>query len=280
MSKAETVKKGFQEYLNSHGYSFQYAVIKVSENEYRNHSPWTLPTIEFPVTINNANTRVDLVFEHFRFPRYLVAECKRVNPALGNWCFARSPYADSVYAASRFYAEQLFWDGPNVRTEIVNLGIVDNICHLGAEVRASDRGDSQGSGRGAIEEAATQLLRGYNGIIDLLKTIPAAGKNKSRALFVPVLFTTARLWISTADLSLADVVTGNMDLTPSELKETPWLIYQYPQSRALRHSLESVTSFGEENLVTRIMYRDFIRCIAVVSASGIPSFLKWNLWNH
>jgi hypothetical protein len=57
-------------------------------------SRWLFEVAEFPVNVNGADTRIDFVL-HAKsawghHSTYLVCECKRPNPALGEWAFMRS----------------------------------------------------------------------------------------------------------------------------------------------------------------------------------------------
>ena len=92
------VEKGFAEILNRHGYGFQYAVLKQAHilADSRDSS-WRFIASEFPVRVQGFDTRIDFILkratdnifdQHF----FLIAECKRANPAYSNWCFARAPY--------------------------------------------------------------------------------------------------------------------------------------------------------------------------------------------
>src|SRR5262245_35612150 len=83
----------FLKVLNSHGYGFQYSVIRLADTLYKDgKSGWRFEWAEFPVSVQGDDTRIDLVLRQGRSHYYMLGECKRVNPALGNWCFAHAPY--------------------------------------------------------------------------------------------------------------------------------------------------------------------------------------------
>lgn len=82
-----------QKKLNFHGYGFQYAVLRFSEELFRQKiSSWIFRWSEFPVQVNNVDTRIDFILENTQNGIFIVAECKRVNPAYSNWCFVKTPY--------------------------------------------------------------------------------------------------------------------------------------------------------------------------------------------
>src|SRR5688572_21743563 len=92
------VAAAFEESLNRHGYSFQYALLKRrNELEVKNKTHWYFVGSEVPVECGGVITHIDFVcWSTPRNPQvsnrfFLIAECKRANPALAEWCFAKSP---------------------------------------------------------------------------------------------------------------------------------------------------------------------------------------------
>src|SRR5579872_5212238 len=89
----EHLQRVFENRLNRHGYSFQYAVInKAKEAFEQGASAWGFMVAEFPVQSPEKDTRIDFILKHTRNPIHMVAECKRANPALSNWCFVKAPF--------------------------------------------------------------------------------------------------------------------------------------------------------------------------------------------
>src|SRR5271157_5882381 len=85
--------KPFQTTFNKHGYGFQYSILGYAEKLYeKGSSPWRKPIPEFPVQVQGKDARIDLLLEHKSNSYLIVAECKRVNPALSNWFFAKASY--------------------------------------------------------------------------------------------------------------------------------------------------------------------------------------------
>jgi hypothetical protein len=105
-SKDQRVLKGFEKALNEHGYGFHYAVLKQTMDLYDatpQHSAFFFEAAEFPVESGGNNTKIDFVLQRiaplphsgdaeFGSRMFLLAECKRVNPALSNRCFIRAPF--------------------------------------------------------------------------------------------------------------------------------------------------------------------------------------------
>jgi hypothetical protein len=277
------VQKGFEKALNSHGYGFQYAVLKAaSELYHQNRSNWVFQVAEFPVEVQKSGTRVDfmlarternLVFN--RRPFVMLAECKRANPALSNWCFVRAPYTSNHGFANCLIMEetQLFHSSELLSSAKVIPMSNDLFFHIGLEVRSGEKGDGGGSRRNAIEDAATQILRGLNGFVDLLKVNPQLLGEKQGGNLLPVVFTTAQIWTSDVDLSTANLTKGNIDLAKAGFTTQPYVFYQYNSSPGLKHSASPGDRSGG---LGEIMESEFVRTIPIVNANGIEKFLTWS----
>jgi len=280
----QELKQAFTKTLNRHGYGFQYRVLKEAWELCGLGSHWVFNVSEFPVEVQGAGTRIDFVLSR-RHDRedgafYLLAECKRSNPALSNWCFARAPFVheNRVHGVSGY--EPLIIDSCHldernaVQVSAKPSGKLYNAYHIAVEVRSKGiKGDSSGETRQAIESAATQASRGLNGMIQFILGNPhflAAGR---RAHLLPAIFTTANIWVTEADLSTADLNTGNIDLSRSQFTKEPWIAFQYHLSPGLKHSY-----FSEErsSSLNSTMDADYVRTIPIVSPAGIEPFLRWS----
>jgi hypothetical protein len=136
-----------------------------------------------------------------------------------------------------------------------------------------ETGDQPGPGRGAIEEAAAQVLRGVNGMVNCLAFNPKLLGDQRRSDLLPVIFTTARIWTSDVDLSSANLTKGQIDMTGKPLTERPWVFFQYHLSPGLKHTSspsERADALGD------LMEHEYVRTVAVVSAAGIEKFLMWS----
>jgi len=97
--ESEKVKREFINGLNRHGYAFQQAVAeRVAQLGKAHKTTWAVEAIEFPVAVQEAATSIDLVLQAGPTSTYLVGECKRVDPALGRWCFANADERNGVTA--------------------------------------------------------------------------------------------------------------------------------------------------------------------------------------
>jgi hypothetical protein len=269
----EEVRNNFQAALHEHGYAFQVAVtnfVGCLVNQ-----PWSsfrVSAVELPVEVRERATRIDLILSSPSGGRQLICECKRPNPALSNWCFIADPYFSRSGLDSSVRCEQLERDTTVAVARSAIIGHVPTFAHIAFEVRTNKSGDPTGRGRGAIEEAVTQVLTGVSGLAQLYRRDPHLISTGLPTTLVPVVFTTANLWFSRADLSQANIEDGKLDLAASGFERVPWLTLQYAQSLSLRHDLPIREQYRDLEEVRQVL---FARSVAVVSPDGIESYLKW-----
>lgn len=276
--KVNDVSESLRNRLNEHGYCFQYASLDFIKNELPNieGTPWVFQTSEFPVQIGNKDkgTRIDFVLKsrHSIVQNlFLLFECKRSNPALKNWCFLRLPYVRNGRTSERFFAEVITAESRIQSTgKILSFSTHDEFYHLAIEVKSGETGDKNGKSYGEIEDAATQICRGLNGLIDLYAKYPQKLTN-TPVIIIPIILTTANILTGNLEIENIDLLSGKLN-TPPNLTPKDWIYYQYHQSPALKHNFPAAQSENYE--LPYILDRDYIRTIPVVSAKGITSFLR------
>jgi len=273
------VKTSYADVINRHGYGFQYSVLSTANKlSIAGTSTWQFQAAEFPVEVKGYGTRIDFILRRRgEPPSYLLAECKRANPALSNWWFARAPYVHRARTPSHepVIIEHIEsdYEGTRVLAYASEQTSAHNPCHIGLEVRSTLKGDTQGESGKAIENASTQVLRGLNGMIEMLTKNRHIVSEWKRADFLPVIFTTAQLWISDVELLSADVSDGRVNLNHSNFTLQPWVSYQYHQSSGIKHSTSPGTAPSD---LGKLMQSEYIRTIPIVNSSGIASFLEWS----
>lgn len=276
----------FQETLNRHGHPFQYAVLQRARSLADSEaSDWMFQVSEFPVATRGGETRIDFVLsrgahwvEDVAITHYLVAECKRVNPAFSDWLFARAPIVRRNETSSPIVFEQVLRLDRELFATAVEMMPRANVSrvsyHVGHEVKGAAKGDPCGSARGAIEEAAGQVIKGVNGLVDFLsrnRSLVSEGEHRGITIW-PVIFTTARLWVSEVDLSTTDISSGVVSLEGDVApKQADWLWYQYHQSPGLRHQVPRHE--GRSRDLGGFLNLDYARSVAIVNASGVDEFL-------
>ena len=171
----QKLEKGVAHSLNIHGYSFQYAVLKAADIYFKEErSPWAFEVSEFPVAVNDTPTHIDFILRNKNEPFYFIGECKRADPALSNWCFIKAPYVSrKISSGERIVREVVCFD-PDDKYSQPKIGLdwiqrSKDIYRLAFEVKSEGKGDGK-YGRGQINEATTQVLRGLNGLITFFIT--------------------------------------------------------------------------------------------------------------
>src|SRR6266581_2575724 len=82
-----------RKFVSSHGHGFHYAVLRRAHQlATERKSQWLFEAAEFPVTSGDQVIHVDFILRLGQTKVYLVAECKRADPARARWCFIRSRY--------------------------------------------------------------------------------------------------------------------------------------------------------------------------------------------
>jgi len=278
-NEKKAVATAFRKELNKHGYAFQCAAWQAAfDANMSGGSNWVFEAFEFPVAVQGSGTRTDLILKHKKEPEYLLVECKRVNPSLGRWGFTHYPKVHRNRPSGNFFLAERFkrrGDRCYAGGGRYSPGCEGYFCQIALEFKEKvpRQGEGARGGRGAIEEAASQACRSLNGMVECFARRSELGPN---AVFVPVIFTTAKLW-SCEDLALASATnlqTGEVGaseaITP---KEEKWVFYEYHQSPGIKHSLNPIKPGSDLDLGS-LMDRGYTRTIPIVNASNIIEFLE------
>ena len=286
---ADATKRAFDAALNRQGYPFQYAVIEEARKLFEStpsRSRFVPQAAEFPVVIQGEATSIDFVLKHAESHFFLACECKRANPALADWCFLRTPFvrpgaSDKSLVVDGLATHERPDVDANLRSVVRRRSEEFQTAHIALEVKRGDvKGDAVGGSRGAIDVAATQVMRGLNGLIEFARsrlelcfgTNPPHGTQT--VVFLPVIFTTAAIFFCDVDLSTTELASGRVDLTGARFERCDWLALQYHQTPNLKHSA-SVIGPRPGRTLGEVLETEFIRTIPIVSPDGIGSFLRW-----
>lgn len=275
----ETIAKSFEGVLNRHGHGFQYAVLDTAKNlAQHGKSKWRFEAAEVPVQAQGKDTHIDFVLSkgiQWDSAFTMVAECKRANPRLKTWCFAKSPFVHRTHSpACKFYMEEV---SKNDHGRFLVRGYPHDglwprdAYHVGWEIKGKTKGDDHAKGHGDIKDSITQVLRGASGYIEFLCARQDKLPTPSEQYVVPVVFTTAKLLACSANLSRTDLDSGNIEIDGGELEEKPWVNFQYNVTPGLRHTVPPTVMEVE---LHKAMEKEFIRTIAIVNQAGIEEFLS------
>lgn len=278
------MKSGLERGLSQHGYLFQHQVVAEIERlaeDSPSQSRWRVVAIEVPVLAGSKSTRIDVLIQDDSEPgrlRFLIGECKRVNPAYGAWCFARAPRWFPEWAGRQLISESLvrYSDDDRVVTAGIGGTRTDRAYSIGFAVKTKAQGDTNpvSADQDALEAACTQVCRGLNGFVSQLladERYRAHIADRHAVQLLPVVFTTATLYATDADLLSLERTAGEPRLE-SDPASPEWLLYQYPQSPEVKHSLAR-GSLSHDSL-TGLIARDFTRSVVIVTFAGIRGFLE------
>jgi hypothetical protein len=270
------VTKNFHELLNTHGYSFQFSVIKEIQDYHSQNGrfPWEFDIAELPVEINGIDTRIDFILiNSITGGVQLICECKRANPSLSNWCFARAPFIHkwqksrspiTIERVSKSFVDIDPYSEPAI------IEVTNNVYHFSFEIKTDQKGDQVGKGKGAIDDAITQVLRAYNGYINFLIRNEYLLSKTSKIDLIPIVITTATLWASEVDLSAANIETGNINLDTTALEKRKHIWLQHHLSNSIKHSF--LINDSPLDLQGILDYQ-YLRTIAIVNSKYLKEFL-------
>lgn len=244
---------------------------------------WRFLMSEFPVE-SEKGTRVDFVLERQAreggYKRlFLVAECKRANPATSNWCFVKSPYPHRAVWGSTEYVHLECVKNTSVTGTsrgALTAGVKANadhpVYHLAFALRTQEKGDEDGkvNRQSEVEDAVGQALRGANGFVMHFDRRPHLLGDEEQVGILPVIFTTANLYTSDVKLDEADLATGKVG--GGSLTRAAWVMFQYAMSPGLKHA--AVSGSAARDLV-ELYQAEYIRTVPVVSVEGILDFMTW-----
>lgn len=286
---SQTTRDALSHNLNIHGFGFQYAVLDAARACFEKKiSPWAFEVAEFPISINGKTAHIDFVLRNVKEPFFLVAECKRSDPSLSNWCFVKAPYVSRNLTGNRERIVREVISGTEnskVYTDLEWIDRTSDTYRIPFEMKTGKKGDGV-YGRGHLNDSVTQVLRGQNGLIEFFANefikhnrfpVDYYPQAVSKIAFFPVIFTTAKLWVSDVVLTKADIATGDIENHLVNIEQKKWLIYQYGQSPDLKHSRETTQKYDS---LYSSLYHLFTRSVAVVSAEGVEDFLSSRHWGE
>lgn len=280
----EKIAKDLEITLNRHGFSYQFAVMDRADELRENRlSTWYLEGTEIPAGKGNDETHIDFVL--YQRPKYsnevtsnlfLIAECKRVDPARAIWAFARAPYNWPFPSQTDSYIQfERLEKADTVRPHYRNTQIKytdQPIYDLPFDLKTNAKGDaSDTSGRSAINNAVAQVLRGTKGFLELVQDINKNDPTPCRFTFLPAIFTTARLFTTDSSIIGTDVERGQVDSNSISVNERPWLWFNWNRSTSFTPDV-SANSVRRQDL--NHWFLRFTRTIAIVGPNGIDTFLR------
>ena len=143
----------FRKVLNRHGYGFQYRVMQEAQSLFEAaRSRWVFEVAEFPVAVRGRDTHIHFILRHGDRSMYMIAECKRVNPALSNWCFARAPFTRRNRSTDKLFFAHAMIDGNASLAVGISQESSEKIYHFPFEMPSRSKGEEHGKPRGELDK--------------------------------------------------------------------------------------------------------------------------------
>ena len=291
MDQQESLAKDFRAELSKHGFPYQSAVFEeASRLSVSGDSQWRPEAPEFPVEVQGTPAHIDFLLRSDLGNQLLVVECKRVNPAYGWWCFARSKrtvgaWGNSVWGERMTYEKHIQLHGLGAQLQFRE----GRHYTTGLELKTKSRGDAEPlrrSSNGAITQAVDQAVRGLNGLVNFYGSRRENLEATGTTYLLPMVVTTASLFTTETEIEDASLESGILE-EQITLERAPWLYYQCLQSPGLQHdyapgnhpNAEVRRQFGNpgspnpSTQLRQIGQMEFLRTVVIVSSSGLANFL-------
>jgi|ERR1043165_2606885 hypothetical protein len=280
--------------IESHGHALQFVALRqFNFLSARGLSEWEPLVAEFPVSCGDHETRVDFVLKHKTRDLYLSCECKRPDPKFTSWVFLRTnvvPGSTTGAECFQFQYSKLQDAGDSYAAFAkafplgpfgVNLGMV--IQRKRTQTQNQPEGESEfedSQGRGGkdkkdIEQTAFQAFLGSVGLSRAIRQGERGLAAPKNFAVIPMIVTTANLYISDKDIGDSDLSTGNLNEKTLSLLPVEWVYLQYHCPAQLNRYREPI--FSKEGSLESVLIAGHIRTIPIVKAQSIAKFLETQL---
>jgi len=160
----------------------------------------------------------------------LPVECKKADPKLKHWVF--EPHRPTGLRDKPYF--MFTKDGENWFTQEYNLPTLGYNTYSGYENCVNVFEFSED--KGALSRNADKMLRGYfaikqpnEAVPGIVEKIPSVSRQPAaRNFIIPIVVTTANLWIAQYDPKDINKATGEIDTAKLDLVHKDWLLYHYP----------------------------------------------------
>lgn len=275
--------KALSQCVTGHGHALQHALTNRLAVDVQ--SGWKVVTIEHPVKVLEAETKIDLVLVNPSLRVALVVEFKR--PRAGAyWAFFHIPHASlregcGVLTITRLYLNSTGHEGyQNIALLLDSLG--SRVAHLGLQVITPrnkdderDIGDAE-RGSGPIEKAAGQASLAHSGFLLSLTRSSSFDRDRNDWIVLPMVVTTAQLISCIHSICDADVSNGTIHIQDSQIKNEDYMILQYPVS--LSRSLSPMTARAPQDLGA-VREVELNKSVLIVNSDCVQKLLREFPWH-
>lgn len=225
--------------LNEQGYLFQESceyALKKSEKV----TMWEVKASEYPVSLQGKDTKVDIVlrWKITDLPEfYALVECKRADPSYTYWLFGAPglPFGSALCSTLGFECRETRSDRPyQAKCLVTQLQFGVNTYGAKSWLEAKRSAGRRTSTPQNIENAFVQVLKGVGGFAQEQLNQRTKSRELFKTFFVPVVVTTAELYVAYYETENIDLSTGKISKDkvlfgpkgqPAE--EVEWVLVDY-----------------------------------------------------
>ncbi len=230
--------------LNEHGFLFQEKCAEFLQHNV-NMTKWRVHTTEYPVSIKDRDSRVDIILRDESSGShqiYAIVECKRVNPTRGYWLFGNPLGTYSQPLLINLRGEYLRSGNYSIHLAQLKLPFDDIATDLISNwwLEIGRKGNKRYASPNPIEDAFIQACIGVSGTAQELELQWKKDPQELSTLFIPVVITSAPLYVATYDLKDVDLVSGSISRDKiyfgprgQEAEKMEWLLVDYGASRSI-----------------------------------------------
>lgn len=227
--------------INEQGYLFQEACERELKNS-EETTGWEVRASEYPVSLFGQDTRIDIVLcsKASGSPElYALLECKRADPSYVYWLFGAPglPFGDALCYALGRECRSIRADRPYRVSRLVtplhfSVSVYDARSWFEVKAKGSSRGRI--STPQNIENAFGQVMKGVAGFAQEQLKQRHKSRDLFRTFFIPVVVTTASLYVAYYEKGDIDLSTGKINEARvlfgpqgQPAKEVEWVLVDY-----------------------------------------------------
>jgi hypothetical protein len=239
--------------LSEHGFIFQEKCAEVLQHN-GERTKWIVHTTEYPVSIKDRDTRVDIVLRDTstnKYQIYAVVECKRVNPERRYWLFGNpllpsfsqplliNLRSEEFSPSGRHVGKHLHYAQLKLHYDDIATYLIDNWW-----LEIGKKGNKAYASPNPVEDAFVQACIGVSGIAHEQEIQWQKNRGAFSALFIPVVITTAPLYVAMYDLKDVDLASGSIERDKvlfgprgQKAEKMEWVLVDYGASRRISPEL-------------------------------------------
>jgi hypothetical protein len=288
--------------LNIHGAIFE----RWCQEKLSDARGWQVVSSNYPVEFppqsdssgRTASSTLDILARSTDMPgsriRTLLVECEKNNPNFIDWIFFRkgSNSEKNQYRYSQIRNQKIenYFTGWETRASIdltvAEMPLADEAREVKGVYSKQRTGDNTKTANNAIWDAASQIALATQAIIaeEMQRSVKQASAGERREqlarlpeyglqVFIPMIVTTAKLFLCEFDPRDANPATGTIDFANAKLTPHPYIIYEFPLLPALQS--DRGANFAT---LTRKQLEKYVRMdIVVVNSEHFADLLQGGL---